>query len=162
MFSNNLHGRVLLDANDVVREALETLVVDVRVQRVSVVTEFDGRLPHVVADRGQLHQVCLNLMTNAIESMSSVADRPRLLRIRTDVAPDSSSIVIMVEDSGVGVNSTDMDRIFDPFFTTKSTGTGIGLSVCRSIIEAHGGNLEAFVNRPQGMRFFMKLPVIDL
>jgi len=162
MFSNRRHGRVLVDANDVVREALEAFDVDLRVQRVSVVTELAGKLPRLVADRGQLRQVFLNLMTNAIESMSSITDRPRLLRLRTEVVPQLSSVVIAVEDSGVGINRTDIDRIFDPFFTTKSTGTGIGLSICRSIIEAHGGKMEAFVNRPHGMRFFVNLPVADL
>jgi signal transduction histidine kinase len=126
---------------------------------VAVVIELDKKLPRLVADRGQLHQVCLNLMTNAIESMNSITDRPRLLRVRTDVTPDSSSVTIAVEDSGVGINRADMDRIFDPFFTTKSTGTGIGLSVCRSIIQAHGGNLEASANRPHGTRFCINLPV---
>jgi len=162
MFSNRRHGRVLLDANDVLQEALETLDVDLRVHRVSVVTQLDRKLPRFVADRGQLHQVFLNLMSNAIDSMSSITDRPRLLRVRTDVAPEASSIIISVEDSGIGINRADLDRVFDPFFTTKSTGTGIGLSVCRSIIEAHGGNLKASANNPHGTRFSINLPVADL
>jgi signal transduction histidine kinase len=162
MFSNGRHGRVLVDANDVVRDALEAFNVDFRIQRVSVVTELGEKLPRLVADRGQLLQVFLNLMTNAIESMSSITDRPRLLRVRTDVAPQLSSVIIVVEDSGVGINRADIDRIFDPFFTTKSTGTGVGLNICHSIIEAHDGKMEAFVNRPHGMRFFVSLPVADL
>jgi signal transduction histidine kinase len=162
MFSNRQNGRMLLDANDIVRESLEIFENDLRVQRVSVVAELDRKLPRLIADRGQLRQVVLNLMTNAIESMSSILDRPRLLRVWTDVAPESSIVTIAVEDSGVGISRTDMDRIFDPFFTTKSTGTGIGLSVCRSIIQAHGGNLEASANRPHGMIFCVNLPVADL
>ena len=95
---------------------------------------------------------------NAIEAMGSVTDRARVLRIKSDISPESSDVVITVEDTAMGIADKDKDRIFEPFFTTKSTGTGIGLSICRSIIESHGGNLRASANKPYGTIFQVTLP----
>ena len=160
MFRKDRPGSALLDARDVIREVIDMLDVELRTQRVSVSTKFQPDLPLLIANRGQLHQVILNLMMNAIEAMTPISDRPRLLRVTSDVAPDAGSIIIAVEDSGAGVNQADVDRIFDPFFTTKSTGTGIGLSVCRSIIETHGGSLGVSANSPHGMIFHFDLPLV--
>jgi signal transduction histidine kinase len=132
--------------------------IDLRTQRVSVSTELREGLPQLLADRGQLQQVFLNLIMNAIEAMRSVTDRARLLRIRSDNIQESSSVLVTIEDSGTGIERKDKDRIFEPFFTTKSTGTGIGLSVCRSIVEAHGGSLRASANNPHGTIFYVALP----
>jgi len=91
------------------------------------------------ADRSQNF---LNLITNAIEAMSSVTDRAHLLRIRSEI-DDSSSILVTIEDSGTGIDPKDMDLLFEAFFTTKSTGMGMGLSICQSIVNAHGGRIWA-------------------
>jgi signal transduction histidine kinase len=158
MFKKDAHGRLLLGANDLVREVLAMVDLDLRNQRVSVTTDLCNNLSQLLADRGQLHQVFVNLIMNAIEAMGSVTDRARVLRIKSDISPESSDVVITVEDTGMGIADKDKDRIFEPFFTTKSTGTGIGLSICRSIIESHGGNLRASANKPYGTIFQVTLP----
>jgi len=106
-----------------------------------------------------LQQVILNLVVNAIEAMHSVTDRTSELRITSDIIQNSSDVLVTIEDSGAGLHRKDKDRIFEPFFTTKSTGTGIGLTICRSIIEAHGGNLQATANNPYGAIFRLALPI---
>jgi signal transduction histidine kinase len=158
MFKNGAHGRVWCDVNDLVREVLTMLDVDLRTQRVAISTELREGLPPLLADRGQLQQVFLNLTMNAIEAMHSVVDRARQLRVRSDIIQESSGVLVTIEDSGTGIDRTDKDRIFEPFFTTKSTGTGIGLTICRSIIESHGGTLRASANKPYGTIFHVALP----
>jgi signal transduction histidine kinase len=132
--------------------------VDLRMERVATSIELRDDLPLVMAERGQLQQVLLNLITNAIEAMHDITDRPRMLRVRSDMNEDASSIRITVEDTGTGIDGKDMEHLFEPFFTTKSAGTGIGLNVCRSIIEAHGGNIKISTNRPHGTVFSLNLP----
>ena len=121
--------------------------------------ELHNGLPQVFADRGQLQQVFQNLIMNAIEAMHAAPDRSHLLRIRSDIIEDSNRIAVSIADSGTGIGEKDKDRIFEPFFTTKSTGTGIGLMICRSIIESHGGMLKASANRPYGSIFEVVLPI---
>jgi signal transduction histidine kinase len=162
MFQKGAHGRVLLSANDLVREVLKMVAGDLRAQRVSVETELGNGLPQLLADRGQLQQVFLNLITNAIEAMGSITDRARSLRVSSDISQESSDIVVTIEDSGAGIEVKDRDQIFEPFFTTKSTGTGIGLSICRMIVESHGGSLRASANRPYGTIFHVTFPGGDL
>jgi len=162
MFKKDVHGRAWLSVNEVVREALTMVDVDLRAQRVLVSTGLHEGLPLLLADRAQLQQVFLNLIMNAIEAMRSVTDRPRLLRITSEIIQESSSILITVEDSGIGIDSNTKDRIFEPFFTTKSTGTGIGLGICRSIVESHEGSLVATANRPYGTIFRVNLPISDM
>jgi signal transduction histidine kinase len=112
----------------------------------------------VVADRVQLQQVLLNVFNNAIEAMSSVADRPGLLAVKSQLLePDEA--LILVEDNGCGIDPENADRIFEAFFTTKSHGMGMGLSICRSIVEAHGGRLWAAPGAVQGTVFYLTLPM---
>jgi signal transduction histidine kinase len=162
MFKKDIHGRARLGVNDLVREVLAMIDRDLRSQRVSVSLELREGLPQLLADRGQLQQVFLNLMMNALEAMRPVTGRARVLRIRSDIIPASSSVAVMVEDSGRGIDRKDEDRIFEPFFTTKSAGTGVGLTICRSIIQAHGGSLRASANNPYGTIFHVVLPGADL
>jgi signal transduction histidine kinase len=96
---------------------------------------------------------------NAIEAMHATPERSRVLRMKSDVIQDANQVVVSIADSGAGIGEQDKDRIFDPFFTTKSTGTGIGLTICRSIIESHGGMLQASANRPNGTVFEVVLPI---
>jgi C4-dicarboxylate-specific signal transduction histidine kinase len=161
MFQKDVHGRVRLGVNDIVLEVLTMVDLDVRTQRVSVSTELREDLPHLLADRGQLQQVFLNLIMNAIDAMRCVTDRARLLRIRSDIIQQSSNIMVIVEDSGTGVERKDTDCVFEPFFTTKSTGMGMGLTICRSIIESHGGSLGISANNPYGTILHVTLPSDD-
>jgi signal transduction histidine kinase len=123
MFKKGAHGRAWLDVNDLLREVLTMVDVDLRAQRVTTSTELRESLPRLRADRGQLQQVFLNLTMNAIEAMHPVSDRVRLLRVRSDIVQDSSGVLVTIEDSGTGIDKKDKDRIFEPFFTTKSTGS---------------------------------------
>jgi signal transduction histidine kinase len=160
MFKKDNHGRVQLGVNDLVREVTRMIEADLRTQRVSVSLELREGLPQVVADRGQLQQVFLNLCANAIEAMRFV-DHARLLQIRSDIITESSYVMVTIEDSGTGIDGKNRDRIFEPFFTTKSSGTGIGLTICRSIIESHGGSLQVSANHPYGTIFHVSLPSRD-
>ena len=158
MYKKGTHGRTLLNPNDVVRETLVMVDADLRILRVSTSIQLREDLPQVMAERGQLQQVLLNLITNAIEAMHDITDRPRILRVRSDTNNDVSSVRITVEDTGTGIDGKDTEHFFEPFFTTKSTGTGIGLSVCRSIVQAHGGKIQVSANRPHGTIFSLNLP----
>ena len=162
MFQKGAHGQILLDVNELVRETLTMIDLDLRTNGISVKTDLrDGSL-QLAGDRGQLQQVFLNLFSNAIEAMNSVTDRARNLQVRTNVVQGSSDVVVTVEDSGTGLGGEDKDRIFEPFFTTKSTGTGVGLTICRVIIESHGGSLVALANKPYGAIFEVTLPSGEL
>ena len=98
-----------------------------------------------------------NLITNAIDAMASVTDRPRVLRVVSEYLEDWA--VISVQDSGTGINPQHAEKLFDAFFTTKPNGIGLGLAICRSIVEAHGGRLSAFPGNPHGSVFQIMLPV---
>jgi signal transduction histidine kinase len=115
-------------------------------------------LPRIWGDRVQLQQVILNLIMNAIEAMSEVSEGSRELWIGTGKAVPGG-VLITVSDSGAGLPEVNPDRIFEPFYTTKTSGLGMGLSICRSIVEAHGGRLWATPNEPNGAVFCMMLPI---
>jgi len=123
---------------------------------VSVQTQLADALLPVQGDRVQLQQVVLNLILNAVEAMGSVEAGARELLIRTE--HDDAGVLVSVRDSGPGIDPTHLKRVFEPFYTTKSGGTGMGLSICRSIIDAHGGRLWAEANRPRGTVFQFTLP----
>jgi signal transduction histidine kinase len=161
MFQKSTHDRRLLDINRAVRDALAAVELDLRLQRVIVKTDLNNDLPPVVADSGQLHQVFLNLISNALEAMSEVAGRPSVLTIRSGRVTDSSDIAVTVEDTGIGMAGLDGHRIFEPFFSTKAAGTGVGLTICKVIIEAHGGSLQHCANEPYGTIFRVTLPTDD-
>jgi signal transduction histidine kinase len=159
MFRKGAHGRMSFDVNNLVREVISILEINLRAQDVSVSTQLEDGLPQVSADRGQFQQIFLNLIMNAVEAMSSVNDRPRTLRITSALLDESAEIIITFKDAGGGISATDIKRIFEPFFTTKSAGTGVGLTICRSIIDAHGGSLRAAANKPHGTTFEVIVPV---
>jgi C4-dicarboxylate-specific signal transduction histidine kinase len=147
-----------LDINDVVSEVIALVRRELISHRVSVRTEFASALPMVLGDRVQLQQVIINLVMNGIEAMQSITDRPRELMIRSS-QDETHQVLVSVTDSGVGISAENADRVFNAFFTTKSSGMGMGLSICRSIMEAHGGRLWATVNVPRGATFQFTLPV---
>jgi signal transduction histidine kinase len=128
------------------------------IQKRSIVvhTELAEGPLSVMANRVQLQQVLFNLVTNAIEAMDAVVDRSRSMVIKTEMGREAVGIAI--EDSGTGIAPGDMERIFNTFFTTKVTGMGMGLSICRSIIETHGGRLWASPGEPYGAVFRFTLP----
>jgi signal transduction histidine kinase len=109
-------------------------------------------------DRIQLQQVIINLVMNGTEAMQSIADRPRELIIQSRL-DETQQVLVSVTDCGVGIRAEDADRLFDPFFTTKASGMGMGLSICRTIVEAHEGRLWATTNVPHGATFQLTLPV---
>jgi signal transduction histidine kinase len=157
MFNKTARGREPLDVSGLVREVLAILDLDLRAQRVLISTALPAGLPPILADRGQLQQVLLNLITNAIESMRPVSGREHRLRISLN-AENVAEIRISIEDNGAGIDQHDEKKIFEPFFSTKPTGMGIGLTICRSVILSHGGSLRAFANKPHGTTFEIVLP----
>jgi C4-dicarboxylate-specific signal transduction histidine kinase len=147
--------RARLDVNEVVRETVALAGVDL--QGTTLRTELADELPLVQADRVQLQQVLLNLAINAMDAMKPVKDRPHVLRIQTKCHEDRA-VLVAVEDSGIGLDSDGMEKLFEAFYTTKPSGLGMGLSICRSIIEGHGGRLWAESNGGFGARFQFTLP----
>jgi signal transduction histidine kinase len=150
MFKSDVRNRTSLDINELINEALVLLRNDLQKHRIVVQTEPSPQLPQVIGDRIQLQQVLLNLITNAIDSMAN-EDRSRVLSIKSEV--QDGGVTISVADTGKGIGSQDVDRIFNPLVTTKSGGMGMGLSICRSIIEAHEGRLWVAGNMPRGAVF---------
>ena len=148
---------VPLDINVIIHEVVDLVQNELRNHRVVLYTELSAALPPVLGDRVQLEQVLLNLLLNGIEAMDAITDRPRELRISSEL-PASDTVMVSVQDSGIGLDAKKMTRLFDPFFTTKPKGMGMGLSISRSISEAHGGHLQASLNAGPGATFQLTLP----
>jgi C4-dicarboxylate-specific signal transduction histidine kinase len=148
-----------LDGNEVIREVLLLAEAEFLKGEVTVKTELSTDVPRVLGDRVQVQQVIVNLARNAIEAMSMMTGRQRELIIRSAKHPDG--VLIQVQDSGTGVDPQQTDRIFEPFFTTKAEGIGMGLSISRSIVEAHGGRLWAAPGSPHGAVFHLILPAAE-
>jgi PAS domain S-box-containing protein len=149
----------VFDLNRAIEEVLLLASNAITKDAIAVQTEFAKDLPLLHGDRVQLQQVALNLILNALEAMRSTSDPLRDLRISTE-AKEAGDVLVSVRDTGPGITSEHLERIFEPFFTTKPGGMGIGLSICRSIIEAHGGSLWAGANQPRGTTFQFTLPSV--
>ena len=150
-----------LDVNEAILDVVALTGSEVLKHGVSMKTRLAKGLPPVTGDRVQLQQVLLNLILNALEAMSGQDAGPRELLIRTD--PDAGGgVLVSVRDTGPGLGSHSADQLFEPFYTTKASGLGMGLSICRSIVEAHGGRLRASANEPRGAVFQFTLPAEDL
>jgi PAS domain S-box-containing protein len=145
-----------LDINEAILEVIEVTKSELLQNGVSLQTELAKGLPRIQGDRIQLQQILLNLIMNAIEAMSDVKGSRNLLISTVEDKPNG--VLATVRDSGPGLNPDSLERLFDPFFTTKPGGLGMGLSICRSIVEAHGGRMWAAANRPQGASFHFRLP----
>jgi signal transduction histidine kinase len=146
-----------MDINEAVREVIELTKGEASKNGVSTQTFLGDGLPLVLGDRVQLQQVMLNLIVNAVEAMGATSTGPRELLIST-AADSSNGVSIAVRDSGPGLPPAEIRRVFDPFYTTKENGLGMGLSICRSIVETHGGRLWASANAPRGAVFQLVLP----
>jgi C4-dicarboxylate-specific signal transduction histidine kinase len=146
-----------LQINDVILEVMALIRGEAVKNGVSLLTELADGLPRIEGDRVQLQQVILNLAVNAVEAMSGACEGPRELVIHTGAA-GSDGVLVAVRDSGPGLTPAGRDRLFEPFYTTKASGLGMGLSICRSIVEAHAGRLWAAANAPRGATFQFTLP----
>jgi two-component system, sensor histidine kinase and response regulator len=146
-----------LDVNEAIRDVLALTGSALRSRSVAVQTILAADLPLALGDRVQLQQVIMNLAMNGADAMSSVTDRPRMLRVESKVNGEGS-ILVTIEDSGTGIEEAIRHRIFDPLFTTKPAGMGMGLAICRRIIEAQGGRLWASPRAPHGTEFQFTIP----
>jgi signal transduction histidine kinase len=147
------------DLNEAINEVIVLGQCAIIKNGVSVQTRLSEGLFPILGDRVQLQQVILNLLLNAVEAMGSVEAKPRDLLISTE--QDHTGVLVAVRDSGPGIHPAHLDRIFKSFYTTKPNGTGMGLSICRSIIDAHGGRLWAEANEPRGTIFRFTLPALQ-
>jgi C4-dicarboxylate-specific signal transduction histidine kinase len=157
MVRNTAPERKPFDVNGAISEVVALTRHEREKQRVSVRIELGDDLPLVVADRVQVQQVVLNLVMNGVEAMHEVENRPRVLTVKS-TASDDQTVAVAVEDLGTGFDSTNFGRLFDPFFTTKTEGMGMGLSICNSIVRAHGGRLSASPGSTHGAVFCFTLP----
>jgi signal transduction histidine kinase len=155
-FRNDVRTTTLFDANELVQDVLALESENLQRHRILVRSEWGKFLPYIRGNRIQMHQVLLNLVTNAVEAMAA-KDAPRVLRVKSEAAGDR--VMISVADTGSGISAENADRIFNPLFTTKSEGMGMGLAICRSIIEAHNGRLWFTPNSPCGAVFQFTLQV---
>jgi C4-dicarboxylate-specific signal transduction histidine kinase len=160
MFKASDQEKVPVNLNGLIEEVLGLVHGDLQRRRILVKTDFGAGLPSVLANRVQLQQVILNLLVNAAEAMDSVTDRDRLLKVASE-RQTPSDVLITVEDSGPGVAPEQIERIFDPFYTTKPNGMGMGLSICRSIVESHGGRLFATPGHNSGLAIQVSLPATE-
>lgn len=156
-FRRDARDRETFDLNELVREALRQSSGELLVNRIEVRTELDRALPPVTGNPVQLQQVLSNLIANAVDAMDAVTHGPRILCLRTEARKDGG-VMLAVEDTGVGLDPVHQNRLFEPFFTTKPHGMGLGLLICRSIVEAHGGRLSMAGRQPQGAVCRILLP----
>jgi C4-dicarboxylate-specific signal transduction histidine kinase len=155
LFKHTAPEMVDLDINKLILQVCTLMADDIQRNAVSLETTLSEDVPKIRADAVQIQQVLVNLVRNAIEALAATTERPKLLLIRS--RRDGESVVIDVEDRGTGF--ADFENIFEPFFTTKQTGMGIGLAICRTIVEAHAGRIWAVHNEIRGATFTFRLPI---
>jgi PAS domain S-box-containing protein len=158
LFRREDQERQAIDVNEIALEVLQSSRGELAEHRVTTRTELASELPPVSGHKRQLQQVISNLVQNAIEAMDITTDRDRVLRVRTGLH-SRDAIIVAVEDSGPGIDSKKLGSIFEAFFTTKSHGIGLGLAICRMIVERHGGQLTAASDGNNGARFQFVLPI---
>jgi signal transduction histidine kinase len=156
LFKRTSGEKVTLDLNEVIGEVLRLVRGDAARRRIIVETDLDRNLPSVVGDRIQLQQVVLNLLLNGIEAMDPVVDRPKKLCVRS-ARQSVDAVVVEIRDHGVGME--DPEKAFEAFFTTKENGMGMGLAICRSIIDAHDGRLWVASTEGPGATFCFTVPL---
>jgi hypothetical protein len=156
LFRKDALQKIDLDVNEVINEVLGLIHAEVARKRITVETDLEKKLPTAMGDRVQLQQVIFNLFLNGIEAMETMLDRPRKLFVRSR-AQSADAILVEIRDFGTGVS--DAEKVFEAFYTTKEKGMGMGLAICRSIIEAHGGRLGISPSEGPGTTFFFTLPL---
>jgi signal transduction histidine kinase len=159
LFNQKPGQRTMIQVNDIACEVLRLMEHDLQVGDISVTTEFKENLPQIHANGTQIQEVILNLIKNAVEAMDSVPPGKRRLQLAAKLDKSKSVILLSIEDSGSGIAVQDRERIFDPFFTTKISGTGLGLSLCRVMVEDHGGRLRLSKTDSSGSIFEIALPI---
>ena len=155
LFGKDTEEKTLIDLNAVIQSVLELVSIDLRKHNIENQLTFGEQLPPVVGNEVQLQQVILNLVTNAIESMNSA--EPRVLSIKSENA-GHNGVRVSIADTGSGINPANLNRLFEPMFTTKARGMGMGLSICKSIIESHKGQIWVTAGTPKGSIFQFELP----
>jgi len=156
MFKKDMNARVAVNMNNLINTVLALVRLDLQKDGVRIETQFDEQLPTVIGDPVQLQQVILNLIVNAADAMRTV--EPRELKLHSSRSA-SGMVRVSIEDSGTGIKEADRARIFDPLFTTKAAGMGVGLSICRSIVENHGGTIWVTAGAEKGTIFCFELPI---
>jgi signal transduction histidine kinase len=156
LFRKTALEKVDLNVNEVIGEVLRLIHKEAVEKRISVETDLGKRLPPAPGDRVQLQQVIFNLVLNGIEAMETVTDRPKKLLVRSGLQ-NSDEILVEIRDYGTGL--ADSEKVYEAFYTTKEKGMGMGLSICRSIVEAHGGRLGTTPSPGPGTTFFFSLPL---
>jgi signal transduction histidine kinase len=157
MFAKKAPIMELVDLNEAAEEVIAVSSGELRRYRSVLETNFAEHLSPVTGDRVQLQQVILNLLLNAADAMAGIEDRPRTLRVRTEM-DGGDNVKLLVQDSGVGLDPRAMEKLFEAFYTTKVHGLGIGLAISRSIIESHKGQLWAMPNEGPGATFGFSIP----
>jgi signal transduction histidine kinase len=157
LFRSSEQAGTALDTNQLIEETIAVVREELAAQKIDVRLDLAAQLPMISAHRGQLQQVILNVVTNAADAMRGITDRPRVLQVKSEALP-SGGVAVSVADTGTGIKPEQMDRIFDTFYTTKASGMGMGLAICRSIVEAHGGTLSVAPGAPHGSVFHVALP----
>jgi signal transduction histidine kinase/ABC-type uncharacterized transport system substrate-binding protein len=158
MFKKEQTDRTPLNLNDLITSVLYLLRDELRPQHIILRTNLDPQLPPAEGHRGELQQVILNLIRNAADAMSKISYRPRVLTVKSETQPPND-VLISIADTGTGIDPKDIDHIFEAFFTTKSNGMGMGLSICKSIIEDHSVRLWASPDLKHGSVFYISLPI---
>jgi C4-dicarboxylate-specific signal transduction histidine kinase len=157
IFSKTDQPGTSLDINELIHETIALVRSDLEMAGVVVRLDLAQQLPLVLAHRGQLQQVILNVVTNALDAMRTVTDRARVLTVKSALS-ETNGVTFAVEDSGLGIDSSNLDSVFETFFTTKASGMGMGLAICRSVVEGHGGRLWTTHGADHGAIFHVELP----
>jgi signal transduction histidine kinase len=162
LFAKGGETQQLVDVNEIIRGALESMSRELTDHHIEMRVELMSELPHVYGNRSQLQEVVSNLLVNAVEAMAATTDRNRVLCVRTELRGDDNTVAVVVQDSGPGIGKDRLDDLFTAFISTKPHGMGLGLGICRMIIDYHGGKLTALSDGKDGTSFQFVLPIASI
>ena len=158
LFRNPQEAQRIIDVNELALESLKTLDAEISANQIAVSAELDSGLPQIIGHRGQLREVLVNIVQNAIDELAPLHDRARMLRVRTTSSTQRNRVSITIEDSGRGIAAERLPSLFTAFVTTKVGGMGLGLSLCQMIVDRHNGQLSVSSDLGKGTRFEVSLP----